>query len=157
MLAPRWGRFSPAELSRWPYPATKGAATFSYIAAMVLSARTGAEDRAEAQHIKTAFTHPEDTKPYMPAKKVPGQNVEAPLHRTVNVKRNDDNRNAAKKQCRRYWGAGYSLGNTRDCDEYPFASTYEGAAEHDYDPEAARSTSPSSPSPRKTTRPAVSS
>ncbi|MYW21706.1 hypothetical protein GT039_40600 [Streptomyces sp. SID2955] len=71
----------------------------------------------------------------MSAKKVPGQTVKAPLHRTVSAKRNEDNRDAAKKQCRRYWGAGYSHGGTRDCDEYPFASTYEGAAEHDYDPE----------------------
>ncbi|WEO92751.1 hypothetical protein A6P39_000655 [Streptomyces sp. FXJ1.172] len=136
MLAPRWDAASYLPNSTGGRnPATKGAATFSYITAMVLSARAGAEERAEAQHIKTAFTHPEDTKPYMSAKKVPGQNVEDPLHRTVDAKRNDDNRNAAKKQCRRYWGAGYSHGNTRDCDEYPFASTYEGAAEHDYDPE----------------------
>jgi hypothetical protein len=89
-----------------------------------------------AQHIKTAFTSPEDTYPYMSAKKVPGQTPKDPLHRTVNKTRRDDNRKAAVKQCRRYWGAGYSHGGTRECDEYPFATTYEGAAEHDYDADA---------------------
>ncbi|GAA5702500.1 hypothetical protein Save01_03317 [Streptomyces avermitilis] len=29
--------------------------------------------RAEALHIRTAFLNPQDTKPYMSAKKVPGQ------------------------------------------------------------------------------------
>ncbi|MGW2447771.1 NucA/NucB deoxyribonuclease domain-containing protein [Streptomyces sp. NPDC001675] len=62
---------------------------------------------------------------------VPGQTVKDPPHRTGSAQRSSDNRSPAVKQCRRYWGAGYSHGGTRDCDEYPFASTYEGAAEHD--------------------------
>ncbi|WP_456317131.1 NucA/NucB deoxyribonuclease domain-containing protein [Streptomyces mirabilis] len=37
-------------------------------------------------------------------------------------------------QCGRYWGANYTNGG-KECDEYPFATTYEGGAEHDYDPE----------------------
>ncbi|MFD9097673.1 hypothetical protein [Streptomyces collinus] len=136
MLAPRWDAASYLPNSTGGgNPGKKGAATFSYDTTLILSAKPGAEERAEAQHVKTAFTHPEDTKPYMSAKKVPGQTVKDPLHRTVSAKRNSDNRSAAVKQCRRYWGAGYSHGGTRDCDEYPFASTYEGAAEHDYDPE----------------------
>ena len=89
-----------------------------------------------AQHIKTAFTKPQDTKPYMSAKKVPGRRPEDPLHRTVNKARKDDNRKAAVKQCKRYWGANYTQGGARECDEYPFATTYEGAAEHDYDADA---------------------
>ncbi|MFF5538620.1 hypothetical protein ACFY71_40270 [Streptomyces cinerochromogenes] len=136
MLAPLWDAapYLPNSTGGGN-PAKKGAASFAYYASLTLSAKPGAEERAEAQHIKTAFIHPEDTKPYMSAKKVPGQTVKAPLHRTVSAKRNEDNRKAAKKQCRRYWGDGYTHGGTRDCDEYPFASTYEGAAEHDYDPE----------------------
>jgi hypothetical protein len=89
-----------------------------------------------AQHIKTAFTKPADTKPYMSAKRVPGQTPDQPLHRTVNKTRKDDNRKAAVKQCERYWGANYTHGGTRECDEYPFATTCEGAAEHDYDADA---------------------
>ncbi|MGW6257048.1 NucA/NucB deoxyribonuclease domain-containing protein [Streptomyces sp. NPDC055085] len=37
--------------------------------------------------------------------------------------------------CKRYWGPNYTNGG-KECDEYPFASTYEGAAQHDYDADA---------------------
>ncbi|WP_244177544.1 NucA/NucB deoxyribonuclease domain-containing protein [Streptomyces atriruber] len=30
----------------------------------------------------------------------------------------------------------YSQGGARECDEHPFRSTLEGAAEHDFDPDA---------------------
>jgi hypothetical protein len=86
-----------------------------YVPTMTYSAKQGAEERAAAQHIKTAFTKPEDTKPYMSAKKVPGQAVKNPLHRTVNKTRRDDNRKASVKQCKRYWGANYSQGGAREC------------------------------------------
>ncbi|MFD9280268.1 hypothetical protein ACFWD7_23690 [Streptomyces mirabilis] len=136
MLAPRWEAASYlANSTGGGNPARKGAATFSYLTTLTLSARQGAEERAEAQHIHQAFLVPQDTKPYMSAKKVPGQTAADPLHRTVSARRIDDNRKAAVKQCRRYWGPNYTSGG-KECDEYPFASTYEGAAEHDYDPEA---------------------
>ncbi|MEV4452463.1 NucA/NucB deoxyribonuclease domain-containing protein [Streptomyces mirabilis] len=135
MLAPRWDAASYlANSTGGGNPVKKGAATFSYLTTLVLSAKQGAEERAEAAHIRTAFINPQDTKPYMSAKKVPGQTVEDPLHRTVSATRRDSNRKAAVKQCRRYWGANYTNGG-KECDEYPFATTYEGAAEHDYDPE----------------------
>ncbi|WP_406358558.1 hypothetical protein [Streptomyces sp. NBC_00658] len=137
MLAPRWDAAKYlANSTGGGNPAKKGAATFSYVPTLTYSAKAGAEERAAAQHIKTAFTKPEDTKPYMSAKKVPGQTAKTPLHRTVNKTRKDDNRKAAVKQCKRYWGANYTQGATRECDEYPFATTYEGAAEHDYDADA---------------------
>jgi hypothetical protein len=137
MLAPRWEAASYlANSTGGGNPDRKGAATFSYLPTLTYSAKPGAEERAVAQHIKTAFTNPEDTKPYMSAKKVPGQTAKDPLHRTVNKTRKDDNRKAAVKQCRRYWGANYTHGGTRECDEYPFATTYEGAAEPDYDADA---------------------
>lgn len=81
-----------------------------------------------AEHIKTAFTKPGDTKPEMAAKKAPDQTAGEPLYRLVDKTRKDENRKEAVKQCRRYWGANYSWGGTRECDEYPFATTYEGAA-----------------------------
>ncbi|MFJ8010007.1 NucA/NucB deoxyribonuclease domain-containing protein [Streptomyces fagopyri] len=59
-----------------------------------------------------------------------------PLHRTVSAARADKNRATAVKQCKRYWGDNYTNGGTKECYEYPFASTYEGAAENYYDPEA---------------------
>ncbi|WP_328443713.1 NucA/NucB deoxyribonuclease domain-containing protein [Streptomyces sp. NBC_00386] len=135
MLAPRWDAAKYlANSTGGGNPARKGAATFSYLTALTLSAKQGAEERAEAQHINQAFLVPQDTKPYMSAKKVPGQTAADPLHRTVSTRRIDDNRKAAVKQCKRYWGPNYTSGG-KECDEYPFASTYEGAAEHSYDPE----------------------
>ncbi|WSQ15186.1 hypothetical protein OG604_50030 [Streptomyces sp. NBC_01231] len=137
MLAPRWESATYlANSTGGGNPAKKGAATFSYVPTLTLSAKAGAAERAEAQHIRQAFLVPQDTKPYMSAKKVPGQTAKDPLHRTVSATRNDKNRAEAVKQCKRYWGANYTNGGTKECDEYPFASTYEGAAENYYDPEA---------------------
>ncbi len=137
MLAPRWDAASYlANSTGGGTPAKKGAATFSYVPTLTYSAKAGAEERGVAQHIKTAFTVPQDTKPYMSAKKVPGQSAKDPLHRLVNKTRKDDNRKAAVKQCKRYWGANYTQGGKLECDEYPFATTYEGAAEADHDSEA---------------------
>ncbi|WP_437047963.1 NucA/NucB deoxyribonuclease domain-containing protein [Streptomyces sp. enrichment culture] len=137
MLAPRWDAASYlANSTGGGTPAKKGAATFSYITPLTLSAKQGAEERAEAAHIRQAFLTPLDTKPYMSAKKVPGQTAKEPLHRTVSAARIDKNRAAAVKQCKRYWGANYTQGGTLECDEYPFASTYEGAAEPEFDADA---------------------
>ncbi|WP_254707200.1 NucA/NucB deoxyribonuclease domain-containing protein [Streptomyces lunaelactis] len=137
MLAPRWDAATYlANSTGGGNPGRKGAATFSYLPTLTYSAKAGAEERAVAEHIRTAFTKPLDTKPYMSAKKVPGQEAKAPLHRLVQRTRKDDNRKAAVKQCKRYWGDGYSWGGTRECDEYPFATTYEGAAQADHDPDA---------------------
>ena len=137
MLAPRWDAASYlANSTGGGTPAKKGAATFSYVTPLTLSAKQGAEERAEAAHIRQAFLTPLDTKPYMSAKKVPGQTAKEPLHRTVSAARIDKNRAAAVKQCKRYWGANYTQGGTLECDEYPFASTYEGAAEPEFDADA---------------------
>lgn len=137
MLAPRWETATYlANSTGGGNPEKKGAATFSYVPTLTLSAKEGALERAEAQHIRQAFLNPQDTKPYMSAKKVPGQTAKDPLHRTVSAKRNEDNRKAAVKQCKRYWGSNYTNGGKKECDEYPFASTYEGAAEPDYDADA---------------------
>lgn len=136
MLAPRWDAATYlANSTGGGNPDKKGAATFSYVTALPLSARPGAKEQAEAAHIRQAFLVPQDTKPYMSAKKVPGQTVQDPLHRTVNSARIDKNRAEAVKQCKRYWGANYASGG-KECDEYPFASTYEGAAQPQYDPDA---------------------
>lgn len=138
MLAPRWESASYlANSTGGGNPAKKGAATFSYVTALTLSAKQGAEEQAEAAHIRQAFLVPQDTKPYMAAKKVPGQTAADPLHRTVSSTRIDKNRSEAVKQCKRYWGPNYTSGG-KECDEYPFASTYEGAAEPEYDPEATK-------------------
>ncbi|MCC9706029.1 hypothetical protein E4N62_12635 [Streptomyces sp. MNU76] len=150
MLAPRWEAASYlANSTGGGNPAKKGAATFSYVPTLTLSAKAGADERAEAQHIRQAFLVPGDTKPYMSAKNVPGQTVKDPLHRTVSAARIDKNRGAAVKQCKRYWGANYTNGGTKECDEYPFASTYEGAAENYYDPEVTKFNFSAKPIPKE--------
>lgn len=136
-LPPRWDAAKYlANSTGGGDPDKRGAASFAYIGMLSYSTRADAEERAVAQHVNTAFTKPEDTKPYMSAKKVPGQVPAETLHRTVSKARIDDNRKASVKQCKRYWGANYTQGGALECDEYPFASTYEGAAEHDYDADA---------------------
>lgn len=137
LLAPRWEAAKYlANSTGSGNPDRRGAATFSYSVPIVYSTKNGAVEQEVAKHIKTAFTRPEDTKPEMAAKKVPGQVPSAPLHRLRSTDRHDDNQKAAKAQCRRYWGPNYSWGGERQCDEYPFASTWEGAAAHEYDPDA---------------------
>ncbi|WP_255310755.1 NucA/NucB deoxyribonuclease domain-containing protein [Streptomyces viridosporus] len=137
MLAPRWDAASYlANSTGGGTPDKKGAVTFSYVTPLTLSAKQGAEEQAEAAHIRQAFLVPQDTKPYMSAKKIPGQTAKEPLHRTVSATRIDKNRAAAVKQRKRYWGADYTQGGTLECDEYPFASTYEGAAEPEFDADA---------------------
>ncbi|MFE7615002.1 NucA/NucB deoxyribonuclease domain-containing protein [Streptomyces sp. NPDC057496] len=148
MLAPRWESASYlANSTGGGKPEKKGAATFSYLTTLALSAKQGAEEQAEAAHIRQAFLVPQDTKPYMSAKKVPGQIAKDPLHRTVSKVRNEKNRAAAVKQCKRYWGPNYTNGG-KECDEYPFASTYEGAAEPEFDQEAKKFNFSAKPIPK---------
>ncbi|MGW0549176.1 NucA/NucB deoxyribonuclease domain-containing protein [Streptomyces altiplanensis] len=138
MLAPRWDAAScPANSTGGGNPDKKGAAAFSCITALTPSAKQGAEEQAEAAHIRQAFLAPQDTKPYMSAKKVPGQTAKDLLHRTVTRARIDKNRAVAVKQCKGYWGPNYTSGG-KECDEYPFASTYEGAAQAEEDSECCR-------------------
>ncbi|MFF9780138.1 hypothetical protein ACF1HJ_41665 [Streptomyces sp. NPDC013978] len=59
---------------------------------LTLNVEASSDERAEAQHIRQAFLVPEDTKPYMSAKKVPGKTAKDPLHRTVSTARIDKNR-----------------------------------------------------------------
>lgn len=137
LLAPRWEAAKYlANSTGSGNPDKRGAATFSYVVPLIYHTKDGSVEQAVAKHIKTAFTTPEETKPYMAAKKVPGQVPGAPLHRTRHKDRIDANGKAAIAQCKRYWGANYTQGGARECDEYPFATTLEGAAEHDYDPDA---------------------
>ncbi len=88
----------------------------------------------EALHILLAQTVPEATKPGTPGKSIPGS-IEsgAPLTRLYpgyddngQYNRNHD---VAVATCRQFWGADYARGpdGPRDCDEYPYRSTFEGA------------------------------
>ncbi|MFJ4478690.1 FG-GAP-like repeat-containing protein [Streptomyces xanthochromogenes] len=77
-----------------------------------------------ARHIDDALHHPNRTFPAAFPKYIPGE--KDPLHRVLDPARVDANRAAANATCNDVWGSydGYKL----NCDEYPFASTYEGSA-----------------------------
>ncbi|MFB6878951.1 hypothetical protein [Streptomyces sp. NPDC056323] len=90
-----------------------------------------------AQHLRDAHTNPGVTKPVNTRKAIPGFDLKHTLHRLQN---NGDrvkaNRRAAIATCVKYWGANYATsvpGVSRECDAYPFASTYKGAAQSKYD------------------------
>ncbi|MDI3409268.1 NucA/NucB deoxyribonuclease domain-containing protein [Streptomyces cavernicola] len=129
MLAPRWDKASYLANS------TKGgAATFSYMGTLYYSKAVGAPERAVALHIEKAFKTPGQTQPPSSQKKVPGQTTDAPLTRlyTDSVRR-ERNRSVAISACVKYFGPDYAEGG-KQCDEYPFAATYEGSAGSEYDP-----------------------
>lgn len=98
----------------------------------VVSYRTGDSAVNEsAQHILEAQVAPERVVPAA-GQQIPGR-VEGPwLHRIFyDTARRDANRAAAVRQCVASNGSGYSQGGVKSCDEYPFASTAEGAANGD--------------------------
>ncbi|WP_435861128.1 NucA/NucB deoxyribonuclease domain-containing protein [Streptomyces nigrescens] len=66
--------------------------------------------------------------------------MDHPLHRLYHDKsRYRANRRTAVSICVKYWGKDYATSGPagpRECDEYPFASTYEGAAQSSKEPSA---------------------
>ncbi|WP_079154771.1 NucA/NucB deoxyribonuclease domain-containing protein [Streptomyces subrutilus] len=135
MFAPRWDSASYLRNSTGAgNPANKGGAAFSMIATLEYSSKPGAPEQAVAEHIKQAFTNPKATKPLNALKNVPGDTIQEPLHRLfLDQKRLDRNRAVSVRECKRHWGANYTDGG-KECDEFPFASTYEGSAIDEYDP-----------------------
>ncbi|MFD9724620.1 hypothetical protein [Streptomyces sp. NPDC059072] len=134
MFAPRWDAASYLRNSTGAgSPANKGGAAFAMVATLEYSAQAGAAEQAVAQHIQKAFTNPKATKPPNALKNVPGDNLNEQLHRLfLDKDRHARNRAVAVRECRRYWGADYTAGG-KECDEFPFASTYEGSAIDEYD------------------------
>lgn len=79
----------------------------------------------QAQHMRDALEHSYLTFPSWAGKSVPGAGE--PLHRTTDQAQRDRNRKKATATCREIWGPNYGSGNTLHCDEFPFATTMEGA------------------------------
>ncbi|MEU9005375.1 NucA/NucB deoxyribonuclease domain-containing protein [Streptomyces sp. NPDC048551] len=77
-----------------------------------------------ARHILDAQQLPERTFPSWAGKTVPGSTE--PLHRLIDKDKQEKNREKAIATCNDVWGD--YKGTTLQCDEYPFASTKEGAA-----------------------------
>ncbi|MGD6764053.1 NucA/NucB deoxyribonuclease domain-containing protein [Streptomyces sp. BH097] len=93
---------------------------------------------AVANHIADARNDPDSTLPPKSDKNLPGAEATDPLHRLVPAAgatqrtRVRDNRNVVRAYC----NGGDVPGGPADgvqCDEYPFASSYEGAARYMYD------------------------
>lgn len=83
--------------------------------------------REVAQHIYDACNNPSMTKPIITNKIIAGCTDNNPLHRLYyDAKRRRNNNAAARRVCKKYWGPNYTNGG-KECDEFPFQSTYEGA------------------------------
>ncbi|MGF1426498.1 hypothetical protein [Kitasatospora sp. LaBMicrA B282] len=111
-----------------------GAAIFDYIPPLIYNMHGQGTDEVAA-HIADALLYPDQTVPAEPpgvTKVLPGF-IDNPLHRLyrrysppTSVLRYDRNGRIARGTC----GARNGL----DCDEFPMASTYEGAAKAEYEP-----------------------
>ncbi|MEU0008540.1 hypothetical protein ABZ079_30875 [Streptomyces sp. NPDC006314] len=128
MLPPRWDQATYL-------PKSAGAAVFSVLTSLRYHTASSAPEHEVASHIKKAYTKPGQTRPPFSRKKLPGKTSSAPLTRLYwDGKRREKIRNRAVYNCTKYWGRDYSKGGKRECDEFPFASTYEGAAGSVYNP-----------------------
>ncbi|MFE9207592.1 hypothetical protein [Micromonospora sp. NPDC007230] len=97
-----------------------------YTPVLELDRRAGSDHRQEAIHVDDAQNNPSRTFPSFVGKSPPGAVGARPLHRLMGS-RSDMNRLEARKVCVDVWGPNYATGGLQ-CDEYPFAVTYEGAA-----------------------------
>ncbi|MEU8311318.1 hypothetical protein [Micromonospora sp. NPDC049033] len=98
-----------------------------YAPTLQLDRRPGSDHRQEAIHVDDALSNTNRTFPSFAGKAPPGAvGGGRPLHRLMGT-RPDANRLEARKVCLDVWGANYATGGLQ-CDEYPFAVTYEGAA-----------------------------
>ncbi|MGK5733214.1 RICIN domain-containing protein [Streptomyces sp. URMC 124] len=131
VMAPRWDAASYLRT-------TEGSATFSFMPTLGYSNADDAPEKGVAEHILLAYTNPSATYPKSPQlKDIPGREPKNPLHRLQNDpngKRHDRSNALAVQACKARWGDGYTQGGTKDCDEFPFASTYEGASQYEWDP-----------------------
>ena len=99
-----------------------------YIPTAVFDKSATSNYRAEAKHIDDALHHTSLTFPSFSPKFVPGEG-DLPLHRLMDGTAKDNNHNASVRICVAVWGPDYAQPRPpgRDCDEFPFQSTYEGS------------------------------
>ncbi|MFI0914197.1 RICIN domain-containing protein [Streptomyces abikoensis] len=135
VLAPRWDAAPYLSNSSG---ADRGGAAFSFEPTLHFSASENSPEKGVARHIKDAYDNPSQTRPFAPSKDIPGRDAKKPLHRLYyDTGRRDRNRAIAVQNCVAYFGANYTKsdipGHSNECDEFPFATTYEGAAQKEYD------------------------
>ncbi|QLE75267.1 hypothetical protein FGW37_30020 [Streptomyces rectiverticillatus] len=134
-LPPRW------DTAKYINP--KGGAAFSFMPTLPYSADDSALERGVARHIRDAYERPHSTKPDFLGKTIPGRLPSHPLHRLYHNKdRKNKNRSTAIATCVRYFGEDYAKDSDgtgkKDCDEFPFATSYEGAAQAEFNSDAKR-------------------
>ncbi|WP_443067931.1 NucA/NucB deoxyribonuclease domain-containing protein [Streptomyces sp. NBC_01351] len=100
---------------------------------------------AVADHIGDALDNPGGTYPTKSDKKLPGGTAVDPMYRLVpgfgatEQARYDANRSVVSSTCNNAAVPGKpTAGEQRDCDEFPFASSYQGAARYQYEGEPYR-------------------
>jgi len=108
---------------------------FSHVASTLSLYANDATHGESARFIRDAQVDITTTKPGLSGKKVPGRWGEEPLHRLYHLYDTENDIKGSHRKVRRtcqvYWGVGYTVnaeGESRQCDEYPFATTYENAA-----------------------------
>ncbi|WP_323099153.1 NucA/NucB deoxyribonuclease domain-containing protein [Intrasporangium sp. YIM S08009] len=87
------------------------------------------------EHINDALYFPNTTIPPAKSKLIPGLRSSGNvLSRAVEQKSIDANRNKSQRACKQY-DPNYAVAAQQNlqCDEYPFASTYQGAASNIFD------------------------
>ncbi|MFJ8018636.1 hypothetical protein [Streptomyces sp. NPDC096339] len=99
---------------------------------------------AVADHIGDAFANPGNTYPTKSGKKLPGRSAVDPLYRltqsfgATELQRYDDNQTVRVKACNNAPDKPAQGDPPKDCDEYPFRSSYQGAARYMYEGEPYR-------------------
>ncbi|MGW7210024.1 NucA/NucB deoxyribonuclease domain-containing protein [Streptomyces sp. NPDC054837] len=129
MFPPRWDEADYLSAST-----SGGAAVFSVLPTLNYSTAANAPEREVALHIKKAYTTPHRTRPTLATKRLAGQFAEEPLTRLYHdTARRKKNRSRSVWNCIKYYGTNYAA-DGKECDEFPFASTYQGSTgyEHDY-------------------------
>ncbi|MEU4562368.1 hypothetical protein AB0F72_28635 [Actinoplanes sp. NPDC023936] len=103
-----------------------GAVFSDFVPTAVFDRRAGSDHVEEATHIDHALHMPSLTFPSFAGKSVPGEGSR-PLHRLMNATKQNANNAASKAICISIWGTDYTK-NNRECDEFPFKTSYEGSS-----------------------------
>ncbi|WP_148587987.1 NucA/NucB deoxyribonuclease domain-containing protein [Streptomyces sp. WAC01526] len=110
-----------------PYLAYKKGSVFTNVRAAMDYDRKDPKTRETASHIYDAQHTPGLTVPKKAGKSIPGASTSSPLHRIYyDTKKRKANRATAIAACLKEWPEYAKQG--KDCDEYPFSTTAEGAS-----------------------------
>lgn len=122
-------RFDSAEyMFVWPNQRFPHGATFTNVKPVLQYSLSEPAMNEAAQHYKDAMENPGSTVPPKANKQIPGAEDKLPLHRLTrkhHLKEYNQNRNKTRSACEKWLP---NKPKDTECDEFPFASTWEGAA-----------------------------